>query len=54
MREREKREGGMGGERGGRKTSAIEARQSNEHIDLIRLIVLQLISAPAPVTKMKG
>lgn len=32
----------------------MEARESNEHIDLMRLIVMQLISAPAPVTKMKG
>lgn len=28
--------------------------ESNEHIDLMRLIVMQLISALAPVTKMKG
>lgn len=32
----------------------MEARESNEHIDLMRLIVMQLISAPAPVMKMKG
>lgn len=29
----------------------MEARESNEHIDLMRLIVLQLISTLAPVTK---
>lgn len=33
---------------------AMEARESNKHIDLMRLIVMQLISALAPVTKMKG
>lgn len=33
---------------------AMEARETNEHIDLIRLIALQLISAVAPDTKMKG
>lgn len=37
---------------GGRRV--MEARESNEHIDLMRLIVMQLISAPAPVMKMKG
>lgn len=37
-----------------KKMRAMEARESNEHIDLIRLIVLQLISTVAPVTKMKG
>lgn len=45
------REGGTGG---GKKRRAIAARESNEHIDLMRLIVLQLISTLAPVTKMKG
>lgn len=45
----------MGGERErGKKMQAMEARESNEHIDLIWLIVLQLISALAPVTEMKG
>lgn len=28
--------------------------ESNEHIDLMRLIVMRLISALAPVTEMKG
>lgn len=32
----------------------MEARESNEHIDLMQLIVMQLISTLAPVTKMKG
>lgn len=32
----------------------MEEREPNEHIDLMRLIVMQLISAPAPVMKMKG
>lgn len=32
----------------------MEARESDEHIDLMRLIVMQLISTLAPVTKMKG
>lgn len=41
-------EGGRDGRR------VMEARESNEHIDLMRLIVMQLISEPAPVTKMKG
>lgn len=44
----EREEGGRGGRR------VMEARESNEHIDLMRLIVMQLISALAPVTKMKG
>lgn len=44
----------MGGGREREKMQAKEARESNEHIDLIQLIVLQLISALAPVTKMKG
>lgn len=43
-----RREGGRDGRR------VMEARESNEHIDLMRLIVMQLISALAPVTKMKG
>lgn len=41
----------MGGEK---KMRGMEARESNEHIDLIRLIVQQLISTQAPVKKMKG
>lgn len=32
----------------------MEARESNKHIDLMRLIVMQLISTLAAVTKMKG
>lgn len=45
----------MGGTRGeGKKRKAMEARESNEHIDLMWLILLQLISTLAPVTKMKG
>lgn len=51
---RGRREEGWGREGGRDGRRVMEARESNEHIDLMRLIVMQLISAPAPVRKMKG